>query len=116
MKTHTTTLTKPGLVTDTGTGLLTKFNHWADRLDYYRLVLLVAAISIQGCITAPFALWSMHAIVGFNVVQLTIVTLSSFGILVSNLAVQPMRVSIPVFVVVTVSQLVVIVMNLLQLV
>lgn len=88
-----------------------KFIVWADRMDYYRLIILVGTILFQGCVTAPFAMWSMDAVVGYNELQMFIITISSFAILVPNLSVQPMRITIPIFVICTLLQLAVIVAN-----
>ena len=92
-----------------------KFIAWADKMDYYRLIILVGTILFQGCVAAPFAMWSMDAVLGYDVTQMTIITLSSFAILVTNLSVQPMRVTIPVFIISTLAQFVVIVMNVIVL-
>ena len=84
---------------------------WLDRMDYYRLIVLVGTILFQGCVSAPFAMWSMDAAVGYNEIQMGVITIGSFAILVTNLSVQPMRTTIPVFVVSTVAQLAVIILN-----
>ena len=86
---------------------------WLNMMDYYRLMVLVGTILFQGCINAPFALWSMDALVGFDFLQMTIITLSSFAILVANLSDQPMRITIPVFVLLTLAQWTIILINLI---
>lgn len=117
MKTHVSSL--PQTVEAAGTLSLNKlykrFIAWTNAMDFYRLIILVGTILFQGCVTAPFTMWSMQAIPGYNDVQMTIITLGSFAVLVTNLSVQPMRVTIPVFIVSTMVQLGVIATNLLSL-
>lgn len=88
---------------------------WMDRMDYYRLIILVGTILFQGCVSAPFAMWSMDAVLGYDVTQMSIITIGSFAILVTNLSVQPMRVTIPVFLICTIAQIAVILTNVMAL-
>lgn len=92
------------------------FLNWADRMDFYRLSILVATILIQGCIIAPAVLWSMELSANYGVLAMSIVTLSSFAILVANLSVQPMRVTIPTFTVAALVQMGLIISNLFSMV
>lgn len=95
--------------------LLSNFYHWTNQMDFYRLIILVAMILIQGCITAPLFLWTMDLVSADSVFQMSVVTAASFTILVSLLSVQPMRRTIPVFLVATIVELAIILFNLLNL-
>ena len=90
---------------------LQKFIAWMDKMDYNRLIILVGTILFQGCVTAPFAMWSMDAVVGYDTVQMSVITIGSFAVLVTNLSVQPMRITIPTFIISTCAQMVVIALN-----
>lgn len=115
MKTQTSTLAEMNHATqgDAFHGYYQRFSAFAIRMDFYRLPVLVATILIQGCITAPFTIWSMEVAANYNTLAMAVVTLSSFAILVSNLSVQPMRVTLPVFAISTLAQIGLIVANLL---
>ncbi len=90
-----------------------RFFNWTDKMDYYRLIILAFAIIAQGCFTGPFALFTMSLAVGFSWVQISIIVAGIFSVLVTNLAVQPMRVTIPVFLLATLGQLAIIIYNLI---
>lgn len=74
---------------------------WVDRMDYYRLIVLVGTILFHTCVTVPFAMWSMDAVYGFHTMQMLLITIAGFAVIVTNLSVQPMRVTIPVFIIST---------------
>ncbi|SNT17830.1 hypothetical protein SAMN05421640_2681 [Ekhidna lutea] len=93
-----------------------KFIAWADRMDHDRLIILVATILIQGCVTVPFAMWSMNAVWVYNELQMTIITIGAFSVLVTNLAVMPMRFTIPTFIICTMAQIGIIVLNIIYLI
>lgn len=115
MKTQTSTLAQMNQATQgvTINGYSQQFLAFAARMDFYRLPVLVATILIQGCITAPFTIWSMQLVNNYSTVAMAIVTLSSFAILVSNLSVQPMHVTLPVFAISILAQIGLIVNNVL---
>lgn len=92
-----------------------RFIAWANRMDYYRLMILVGTILLQGCITVPFGMWSMEASAGTNDIQMLIIIIGSFTILVTNLSVQPMRITIPLCVISTLAQFGVIAVNVIGL-
>ncbi len=79
--------------TDTTFG---RFLIWSDKMDYYRLVILVGIILAQGCITGPFSLWVMN-VTGDSLLQMSVFTLSSFTMMTLILADQPMRRTLPIF-------------------
>lgn len=85
-------------------------------MDHDRLIVLVATILFQGCVTIPFAMWSMDAVWGYNEIQMTIITIGAFSVLVTNLAVLPMRFTIPTFLIASLGQLGVIIANIFYLV
>ena len=99
----------------TDKGLVQQFFEWTDRMNYYRVVILAGMIMLQTCITAPAVLYTMHFVSGFNDLQAYIVILGLFSVLVTNLAVQPMRVTIPLFIIASVAQIAVTVVNLIAL-
>jgi len=72
------------------------FNNWTTSLEFYKLGFLVGMILIQGCILAPLALFSMN-LAGFSDIQLALIVFSSFAILISNLSVQPLKISLLIF-------------------
>ncbi len=116
MKDQTNTLpTSFSLSTSRDTNVLSEFRTWADQMDFYRLVIMVAMILIQGCIVAPALLWTMDLSGHTNFIQMSVVTFSSFAILVTLLSVQPMRISIPIYVCVTALQLFTILVNIFSL-
>ncbi len=98
------------------TGYYQLFMQWADRMDFYRLAILVATILIQGCIIAPATLWSMELSSNYGILAMGIVTLSSFTILVTNLSVQPMRINIPAFLICALVQIGLITSNLFSMI
>ncbi|MEM9337092.1 MAG: hypothetical protein AAGA66_00060 [Bacteroidota bacterium] len=114
MKTQTPAInsTSKSLVTPSLSDLIKKFNAWTKRMEYYRIVVLSVMIISQSCVFAPIALWSMHLTTGFHSTQAFIVICGLFSVLVTNLAVQPMRVTIPVYVLSSFAQLGVIGINL----
>ena len=71
---------------------------------------MMGTLLIQGCIIAPFALLSM-SIAGYSEIQFILITLSTFAILITNLAVLPQRIVIPVFAISTFTQLFLILIN-----
>ena len=92
------------------TSLFVKFNAWADQLDFYRIPVMMGILLIQGCIIAPFALLSM-ALAEYNELQFALITVATFAILISNLAVLPQRIVIPTFTLATIIQLLIILLN-----
>ena len=85
-------------------------------MDYYRLIILAGMIIAQGCFTGPLALFTMSVAVGFSWIQISIIVAGIFSVLVTNLAVQPMRVTMPIFLIATLGQLAIIIFNLLALI
>ena len=90
-----------------------KFLTWTDVLTDHRYMVMAATIIFQTCITVPVSVWSMQAVVGFNDLQILTIILGSFGILVPNLAVLPLRYIIPIFAIATIAQFTVLVTNLI---
>ena len=82
-------------------------------MDYYRIVLISVMLLSQGCLFAPFAIWSMNAAIGFDIVQASIILAGVFTTLVANLAVQPMRYTLPIYFVATLAQVTIMVINIL---
>ena len=115
--THTHTVSANKSISSTTTeSFFTKFIAWADRMDHDRLIILVATILIQGCVTVPFAMWSMNAVWVYNELQMMIITIGAFSVLVTNLAVMPMRFTIPTFIICRMAQIGIIVLNIIYLI
>lgn len=116
MKDQANTLTSPVTMNVSGlTSLWITFSDWTQQMDYYRLVFLVGMILFQGCVTAPLFLWTMDMSASMGLFQMSVVTSSSFLILVSLLSVQPMRRTIPIFMIATLVQWLVSAFNVLNL-
>ena len=115
MKAQSQALQSKPITISSHTGLFQQFIAWTDRMDYYRVVILAAMIMAQTCITAPIALYTMNLVYGFQDFQLYIVVLGLFSVLVTNLAVQPMRVTIPVFLLASLGQILIAIVNLFAL-
>ena len=81
-------------------------------MDFYRLGISASLIIIQGCITAPLLMITMSYTFLFNDLQVITVIIGSFSILVTNLSVQPMRITIPTFAISTLLQTIIIIYNL----
>lgn len=94
------------------TSAMDRFYAWTNRMDYYRLIILAGIILAQGCVTGPFSLWVMN-LIGDNVLQMSVFTLSSFAMLTFVLADQPMRRTLPVFFVLTGIQWLITLINLI---
>lgn len=84
-------------------------------MDYFRVIILAGMIMCQTCITAPIALYTMNLAYGFNDVQIYVVIVGLFSVLVTNLAVQPMRVTIPTFMLASLGQIAITIINLIVL-
>lgn len=92
-----------------------RFMTWADKMDYYRLIILAGIILAQGCITGPFSLWVMD-IAGNSLLQMSVFTLSSFAMMTMILADQPMRRTLPLFFALTAVQWLITLVNLIGLI
>ena len=117
MKAQSSTLThqvKPLSLPSTGTSL-DRFMTWADKMNYYRLIILVGIILAQGCITGPFSLWVM-SMAGNSLLQMSVFTLSSFAMMTMILADQPMRRTLPLFFALTAIQWLITIINLVGLI
>lgn len=117
MKAQSSTLThkvRPLSIPKTETSF-DRFLTWADKMDYYRLIILAGIILAQGCITGPFSLWVMN-IAGDSLLQMSVFTLSSFTMMTLILADQPMRRTLPVFFALTILQWLITVINLIGLI
>lgn len=117
MKAQSSTLShkiQPISLPVTGTSF-DRFLTWTDKMDYYRLIILVGIILAQGCITGPFSLWIMD-IAGNSLLQMSVFTMSSFVMLTFILADQPMRRTLPVFFALTALQWLITVINLIGLI
>jgi len=76
--------------------LLSQFISWCDGQEKYRFGWLAAIITIHGCVLAPITVLTI-ALAGNNFVFWGI-TIGAFAIaLVSNLAAMPTKVTIPIF-------------------
>ncbi|MCR9252975.1 MAG: hypothetical protein NXI20_21350 [bacterium] len=104
------------LSVQTTEGTWSRFITWADKMDYYRILLISIMLLSQGCIFAPFAIWSMGAAVGFSDFQAIAILVGAYGVLVSNLAVMPMRYTLPIYFVGTATQLLIIAYNVITLI
>ncbi|MDW3190880.1 MAG: hypothetical protein R8G66_00860 [Cytophagales bacterium] len=117
MKAQSSTLShqvKPLSLPQTETAF-NRFVTWADKMDYYRLIILVGIILAQGCITLPFALWVMN-IAGDSSLQMFVFIFSSFTMITMILAVQPMRRTLPLFFALTALQWLITAINLIGLI
>ena len=91
------------------------FTKLMNQLDFYRLGMLAGTFLIQGCITVPILIVTMYASAGFDLFQVSVLTISSFAILVVNLSVLPAKVVFPIFMGATVFQIGLILYNLMML-
>ena len=72
---------------------------WTNRMEIYRYPLMVAIISIQGCVLIPITLLlSLFWNVGISGLTLFGVTLSTMAVMVTNMALTPMKVIIWTFI------------------
>lgn len=117
MKAYSSTLThkvRPLSLPANGS-IIDRFLTWTDKMNYYRLIILVAIILAQGCITGPFSLWVMN-IAGNSLLQMSVFTLSSFAMMTMILADQPMRRTLPLFFALTGVQWLITLINLIGLI
>jgi len=76
--------------------LLSQFISWCDGQEKYRFGWLAAIITIHGCVLAPITVLTI-ALTGNNFIFWGI-TIAAFAIaLVSNLAAMPTKITIPIF-------------------
>lgn len=73
-----------------------RFMQWTEVLDFNRLLVMAVIIFVHTCLIIPPTLLVMlHTQAGDW--PYVVVTVFSFAILVSNLAVMPTRVTVPIF-------------------
>lgn len=108
--------TKEPIIISSKFNLYQRYTAWLDSLTDHRFMIMAATIIFQVCITVPASVWSMNAAVYFNDIQLFAIIAGSFGILVPNLAVLPLRIIIPVFTFFTLLQFIVSGANLITLI
>lgn len=93
---------------------LEKFGDFMEEMQDYRLPIMAGMILIHGCVTVPITLLSL-LYTGDSSWQLMLVTIFTFLILVSNLAVLPTKITIPIFIVSTAVHFVIIAVNVFKL-
>jgi len=83
------------------------FNHTIEQLENNRFGLLVFTLVVQGTLIAPA---TFFAIISTNnsMILLVLFGIMSFGVVVSNIAIAPVRVIVNIFVVSTVGHLIII--------
>lgn len=96
MKTENVIITAPKTMSLPSTGIISSFFAWAESKEPLRLFYMAAMIMIHANVVIPLVLWSMFAAEAHDI-QYLILTVLSFMILVSNLAVMPTKVTISVF-------------------
>jgi hypothetical protein len=75
------------------------FLQWCDTMEFYRFGILAAIVAVQGCILVPITLLlSLYVNIGISDITLLAVTVSTMAVMVTNMALTPMRVIIIVFV------------------
>ena len=79
---------------------LQRFISENERFESSRLSCLVAMFVIHGCISAPLMLFSMNS-VGASDFQFFMCILLSMLVVVTNLAVMPLKITVPTFVIST---------------
>lgn len=74
-----------------------KMETWVVSREEYRLLFLAGMLIIQTCIMIPMSLYAMRAADGGDI-QLGIIVVLSMLVVTLNLAAQPTKITIPVFV------------------
>ena len=68
------------------------YSNWADKFSYYRYMMVGILLIIQGNIIAPLNLIMItHFNLGLDLIFVPLVTLTTMAVLVSNIAMIPMR-------------------------
>ncbi|HEX8547909.1 MAG TPA: hypothetical protein VF691_13165 [Cytophagaceae bacterium] len=79
--------------------LADNYLNWADKLSFYRYMLIGILIIIQGNIIAPLNLILItHVNLGMDFIFVPLVTLTTMAVLVSNIAMIPMRYVMGIFI------------------
>ena len=79
--------------------LAANYSTWADSLTYYRYMLIGILIIIQASVIAPLNLIVVtHYNLNMDEVFVPLVTLTTMAVLVSNIAIIPMRYVIGIFI------------------
>jgi|SRR6185437_10415599 len=94
--------------------ILGKFGNFMEEMQAYRLPVMAGMILIHGCFTVPIALLAM-LYSGDNSLQLLLITTFTFAILISNLAVLPTKITIPIFLVATMVHFIIIAVDFVKL-
>ena len=79
------------------TSIVKQFDQWTIACEKYRFPYLVTMLLLQGNITVPFTLWALYRN-GFDKLQVMTILLTTFMVLVANLAAMPTRVTIRIFI------------------
>lgn len=94
--------------------LIRHYNNWAETLEFNRLLVMAVIILIHTCVVVPPTLLLMlHGDAG--AVPYLIMTIFSFMILVSNLAVMPTRITISIFGLSTLAHIMIVIYYLVKL-
>ena len=75
--------------------MVTNFVRWSDKMQFYRIPTIAAMILFQGCILVPMVLFTMPAAAAN--IEVPVMTISTFLIVVLNLADMPTKITIPAF-------------------
>ncbi|MTI31874.1 hypothetical protein [Xanthovirga aplysinae] len=79
-------------------------------LQVNRLGVLAFMFLFHANLTAPLTLWSIHS-AGNNPLQFFICVLGAFAIIIPNIAVAPVKVTIPIFLITSLSHWMIILVN-----
>jgi hypothetical protein len=91
---------------------LSRFMEWAKGQEENRIMWIALSLTIHGCILAPLAIFAV--LIAGNPLSLFMIVLASMGVaLVTNLAAMPTKVTVPVFFITALIDLIIMVVCLL---
>ena len=97
--TRTNTYSQPAEQVSILSQLIKSYSKWADYMTYYRYMIIGILIILQASVIAPLNLILItHYSLNLDVIFVPLVTLTTMAVLVSNIAIIPMRYVLGIFI------------------
>lgn len=93
--------------------IISKYYGLIEDLEQQRIGVMIFVMMVQGCIIVPATLFAILNGTG-SLFHMVVCGMFSFGVLVSNIAIAPIRIIVHIFVISTFAHIILVVINLFR--